>query len=168
MSVPLASAAKVALGFCIAKWVEEKSCKWNEIIEEISFDPKEDSHILYPHLQHRNSITLQDAVEVMIVCHDSVVANRIVQYFGGWGVVNQKIQSYFDTINITENPRDLDNKGKLNQLMDLLCQIIQEYKTDPAIWIPVIKGLVRPIDSIEGIPNHLFKSHEWWIRECFS
>jgi beta-lactamase class A len=95
MSVPLASAAKVALGFCIAKWVEEKSCKWNEIIEEISFDPKEDSHIIYPHLQHRNSITLQDAVEVMIVCHDSVVANRIVQYFGGWGVVNQKIQSYF-------------------------------------------------------------------------
>jgi hypothetical protein len=38
--------------------------------------------------------------------------------------------------------------------MDLLCQIIQEYKTDPEIWIPVIKGLVRPIDSIEGIPNH--------------
>lgn len=29
------------------------------------------------------------------------------------------------------------------------------YKANPALWTPVINGMVRQRDDIEGIPNHL-------------
>lgn len=37
--VPLASAAKVAIAFCIAKLVEERHYKWTDIVEDIIFNP---------------------------------------------------------------------------------------------------------------------------------
>jgi len=155
ITVPLASAAKVAIGFCIAKWVEEGYLVWNDRIEEIRFNPDEDSNELYPHLQNRKSLALHEAVEVMIACHDSLVANRIVQVCGGWEKVSNQIKSYFNTINITQNPRDVDNSGEVSQLLDLICLIFQGYQTKPELWTPVINGLVRQQGEIKGIPHHM-------------
>lgn len=156
--VPLASAAKVAIAFCIAKLVEERHYKWTDIVEDIIFNPEEDSYEVYPHFQGRDFLALQDAVEVMIACHDSFVAERIVQFCGGWEMINNKIKSYFNNINITQNPRDLDNNGKLIEMLELLRLIHQGYQTTPDLWIPVINGLVRQRGDIEGIPSH-FLNH---------
>lgn len=156
--VPLASAAKVAIAFCIAKLVEEQHCKWSDIVENITFNPEEDSNELYPHFQTRESLALQDAVEVMIACHDSLVAERIVQFCGGWERINNKIKSSFKNINLTPNPRDLNNNGKVSEMLELLQLIYQGYIMNPELWCPVINGFVRQRGDIEGIPSH-FLNH---------
>ncbi|TCW57974.1 beta-lactamase family protein [Bacillus thuringiensis] len=68
--VPLASAAKVAIGFAVANRVKSKQISWNDILHQIKFNPKEDSAQLYPHLQGRDTLSHSKAVEVMIACHD--------------------------------------------------------------------------------------------------
>lgn len=156
--VPLASAAKVAIAFCVAKLIDERHYKWTDIVEDITLNPKEDSKVIYPQFQNRENLELRDAVEVMVACHDSFVADRIVQFCGGWDLFNQKLKSYFTNINITQNPRDLDNKGELNELLELLQLIYQGYKINPELWIPVINGLVRQRSDIDGIPSH-FLNH---------
>ncbi|WP_316246626.1 serine hydrolase [Sutcliffiella horikoshii] len=143
LSVPLAPAAKVAIGFCVAKWVDENTYNWEDLVNEISFNPEEGSKELYPHLQNRKSLPLREAIEVMISCHDSYVANCVVNYCGGWEKLNNSLQSYFPTINITENSRDIENRGQLNQILEIMIQIFQGYKTKPLLWIPIINGLVR-------------------------
>jgi hypothetical protein len=155
ISVPLASSAKVAIGFCIVKWVEENHFHWNDIVEDIRLNPDEDSNEIYPHFQHRKSLSLQDAVEVMIACHDSFVANRIVQFCGGWEEFNKEIKLHFNNINITRNPRDLENNGEISQMLELLCLIFQGYKSTPILWTPIINGFVKQKNTIEEIPNHL-------------
>ncbi len=154
LSVPLASAAKVVLGYWVARQVEEKVFKWTDEIKEISFNPKEDSKELYPHFQNRYSLSLEDAVEVMIACHDSYIANHIVEFCGGWENVNQGIRCHFPKINITKNPRDLKNTGEVNQLHEVLMLIFEGYETKPDIWNPIISGLVRQRGEIEGIPHY--------------
>jgi hypothetical protein len=154
LSVPLASAAKVAIAFCIAKLVEEGKYNWNDIVKDIRFNPAEDSKEIYPHFQKRTSLALKDAVEVMIACHDSYVANSIVIFCGGWEGINKKIKSYFENINIKEDPRDLDNKGDLSQVLKLMRFIFEGYKTNTELWIPIINGLVRQRGDIDGVPNH--------------
>lgn len=42
--VPLASAAKVAIAFCIAKLVEERHYKWTDIVDDVILNPEEDSN----------------------------------------------------------------------------------------------------------------------------
>lgn len=156
--VPLASAGKVAIAFCVAKLVEERLYKWTDIVKDVVLNPVEDSNKVYPHFQSRENLSLQDAVEVMIACHDSFVAERIVQFCGGWEMINNKTKSYFKNINITQNPRDLENNGELSEMLELLRVIYQGYKTNPDLWIPVINGLVRQRGDIEGIPSH-FLNH---------
>ena len=156
--VPLASSAKVAIAFCIAKLVEERNFEWTDIVENVIFNPEEDSNEVYPHFQSIKNLALQDAVEVMIACHDSFVAERIVQFCGGWEIISNKIKSYFQNINITQNPRDLDNNGELSEMLEILQLIYQGYINNSNLWIPVINGLVRQRDEIEGIPNH-FLNH---------
>jgi hypothetical protein len=156
--VPLASAAKVAIAFCIAKLVEESRYEWTDVVENITFHPKEDSNEVYPHFQSRTNLALQDAVEVMIACHDSVVAERIVQFCGGWEMIDNKMKSYFQNINITQNPLDLDNNGELSEMLELMRLIYQGYITNPDLWLPIINGLVRQRGEIEGIPSH-FLNH---------
>ncbi|TFB13465.1 hypothetical protein E3U55_15950 [Filobacillus milosensis] len=158
LSVPLASAGKVAIAYCVAQLIEEGPYQWDNIVEDISFNPKEDSNIIYPHFQNRKALLLQDAVEVMIASHDSYVADSIVQFCGGWEKINKKIKTYFSNINIKQNPRDLDNKGELAQVFELLRAIFEGYKNNPEIWTPVINGLVRQRGEIEGIPTH-FLNH---------
>ncbi|MEK4485094.1 serine hydrolase [Psychrobacillus sp. FSL H8-0484] len=158
MSFPLASAAKVAVGFSIAKCVEDKLFKWNDIVEDVNFNPNEDSKELFPHFQQRSTLSLREAVEVMIACHDSLVANSIVQKCGGWEKVNNKIKSYFQNINITQNPRNLENSGKLSQVFELLLLIFEGYRLSPDLWAPIINGLVRQRGDIDGIPTH-FLNH---------
>lgn len=152
--VPLASAAKVAIGFCVTKWVEEGNLKWDDLVEEISFNPAEDSKELYPHFQSRKSLSLLEAVEVMIACHDSFVSKSIVSAYGGRKKLNQSIQSYYSTINVTEDPRDDDNKAQLDQLLDLMVDIFQGYQRDPLLWTPIINGLIRQQGTIDGVPVH--------------
>ena len=84
LTVPLASAAKVAIAFCVAKWVEDDVIKWDALVEEVSFNPEEDSKELYPHLQNRPTLSLREAVEVMTDCRDSYIARTIVEFCGGW------------------------------------------------------------------------------------
>jgi hypothetical protein len=152
--VPLASAAKVVIAYCVGKWVEEGKFEWTDTVENVIFNPKEDSNEVYPHLQSIKNLALQDAVEVMIACHDSFVAERIVQFCGGWDSINNKIKSYFQNIKITQNPRDLDNNGELSEMLEIIQLIYKGYITNPNLWLPVINGLVRQRDDIEGIPNH--------------
>ncbi|WP_100333980.1 serine hydrolase [Bacillus alkalisoli] len=154
-SVPLASAAKVAIAFCVAKLVEEGRHNWNNVVTGISFNPKEDSKEIYPHFQTRETLTLQEAVEVMIACHDSSVADSIVQFCGGWEKINTKIKTYFVNINITQNPRNLENQGELIQVFEVLRLIFNGYKETPELWSPIITGLVRQRGEIDGIPTHL-------------
>ncbi|MGD6874265.1 serine hydrolase [Sutcliffiella horikoshii] len=154
LTVPLASAAKVAIAYCVAKWVEENIYNWEDLVNEISFNPEEDSKELYPHLQNRKSLPLREAVEVMIACHDSYVARCIVNYCGGWKKLNHSIQSYYPTISITENPRDIKNKGQLNQILEIMIHIFQGYKTQPLLWTPIINGLVRQKGDMTHIPTH--------------
>jgi Beta-lactamase enzyme family len=154
LKIPLASAAKVAIAFCVAKWVEDDVIKWDALVEEVSFNPEEDSKELYPHLQNRQTLLLREAVEVMIACHDSFIARSIVECCGGWEKVNRLLQSYYPSIHVTENPRDVDNKAQLNQMLDLMIRIYQGYKTQPLLWTPIMNGLVRQKGDIGQIPVH--------------
>jgi hypothetical protein len=52
------------------KWVDDDLIL-DDIVEEVSFNPAEDSKELYPHLQNRQTLPLKEAIEVMIACHDS-------------------------------------------------------------------------------------------------
>jgi Beta-lactamase enzyme family len=159
MKVPLASAGKVVLGFCIAKWVEGGLLNWDDLVEEISFDPKEDSIKLYPHLQQRTILLLSEAIEVMIACHDNDLAKRIAKYCRGWDKIKSHIQMIYPKINITENPRDPKNEAQLDQILELMKSIFQGYKTQPLIWLPIINGLVRQEGGVKDIPiqhlNHM-------------
>ncbi|MFJ8414410.1 serine hydrolase [Bacillus paramycoides] len=152
--VPLASAAKVAIGFAVAKMVKDKQISWNAILHHIKFNPNEDSAQLYPHLQGRNTLTLRKAVEVMIACHDSYIAQSIVMHCGGWDTVREYVSMYFSNIHIQENPRDEQNIGELNQVHSLLVHIFQSYKSDPELWEPIITGMVRQQGDYVGIPYY--------------
>ncbi|WP_128895490.1 serine hydrolase [Longirhabdus pacifica] len=152
--VPLASSAKVAIAFCITKWVSEDLLSWTDILKDISFNTEEDSIELYPHLQNRSSLTLSEGIEVMIACHDSNVAKCIVNFCGGWEKLNQYIQFYFPTIKICENARDMENKAQLDQMLELMIHIYKGYQTQPLIWTPIINGLVRQRGGINQIPIH--------------
>ncbi|PFA69209.1 hypothetical protein CN378_04865 [Bacillus sp. AFS015802] len=154
LTIPLASAAKVAIAFCIAKWVEGGLVKWDAIVEDVAFNPEEDSKELYPHLQSRASLPLREAVEVMIACHDSHMAGCIVHFCGGWKKLNQSIQSFYPSVHVTENPRDVENKAQLNDMLDLMIHIYQGYKTQPLLWAPIANGLVRQKGDIKQIPSH--------------
>ncbi|PFG13542.1 beta-lactamase family protein [Bacillus sp. es.036] len=152
--VPLASAAKVAIGFCVTKWVEEELINWDDIVKDIFFNPNEDSRELYPHFQLRESLPLREAVEVMIACHDSYVAKSIVEFCGGWKEVNNQLKTYYPSITVTEDPRNAENQAQLDQLCDLMLNIFQNYKKNPLLWTPIINGLIRQKGEIEGIPTH--------------
>ena len=152
--VPLASAAKVAIGFFVTKRVEEGLINWNEIVKDISFNPNEDSRELYPHFQLRESLPLREAVEVMIACHDSYVAKSIVAFCGGWKELNNQLQTYYPSITVNEDPRISENQAQLDQLCDLVINIFQNYKKNPLLWTPIINGLIRQKGDTEGIPTH--------------
>lgn len=154
MGLPLASAGKIAIGFVIAKWVMNNHFSWDEIIDEIQFDEREDSHELYPHLQGMNELTLRNAVEVMIACHDNNLANRIVNHCGGMDLINEELNTFFHRFHLIQDPLDMNNAGNINELFLLLNEVYEGYIGDPALWEPLMNGLVRQRSLIEGIPNH--------------
>ncbi len=51
-----------------------------------------------------------------------------------------------------ENARDEKNVGELNQVLSLLVHIFQGYKVEPAVWEPIINGMVRQQGDYESIP----------------
>jgi len=152
--LPLASAAKVAIGFSLARWVENGEVEWKTQVKGVTFNPEEDSKVLYPHFQDRTSLSLGEAVEVMIACHDSYVASSILKNFGSWKKVNQTIQNHFPTIQVTENPRDVENKGQLEDALDLMVHIFKGYHNNPIVWTPIINGLIRQQGAFPNIPEH--------------
>lgn len=154
LNIPLASAAKVVIGFVAAQMVKENKCNWNDILHHVKFNPHEDSAQLYPHLQGRNTLTLSKAVEVMIACHDSYVAQSVVMYCGGWDAVQTYAQSHFSKIHIQENARDEKNIGELSEVLSLLVQIFQGYKLEAELWEPIISGMVRQQGDYEGIHSY--------------
>ena len=97
----------------------------NDILHHVKLNPHEDSAQLYPHLQGRRTLTLSKAVEVMIACHDSYVAQSVVMYCGGWDVVKTYAQTYFSKIHIQEDARDEKNVGELNEVLSLLVHIFR-------------------------------------------
>ncbi|EMI9089578.1 MULTISPECIES: serine hydrolase [Bacillus] len=154
LNIPLASAAKVVIGFVVAQMVKENKCNWNDILHHVKFNPHEDSAQLYPHLQGRSTLTLSKAVEVMIACHDSYVAQSVVMYCGGWDIVQMYAQTHFSKIHIQENARDEKNVGELNEVLSLLVQIFQGYKSEAELWEPIISGMVRQQGDYEGIHSY--------------
>ncbi|MGD6962491.1 serine hydrolase [Fictibacillus phosphorivorans] len=153
--VPLASAAKVVIGYCVTKWVERGLFHWNDLIEDFQLDKEENSAVLFPHFQGSRSLSLGSLVEVMISCHDSKAADSIVQFCGGWEKVNTEINRSYKHINISSNPRDVENKGRISEVLSVLIAIFEGYHRHPHLWLPVMNGLVRPQDHFEGIPNHM-------------
>jgi beta-lactamase class A len=109
--LPLASAGKVAIGYAVSGMVESGVMKWDEIIHPIRFNPDEDSREWYQHFQNRQSLMLGEAVEVMIACHDSVVAGQVAALAGGWGHVNRMIRERFDHMSSRLIPAHLKIKG---------------------------------------------------------
>lgn len=154
MNVPLASAGKVAIGFVITKWVQEAHFDWNDLLSGIEFDDREDSNVLYPHLHGMSELSLRNAVEVMIACHDNLIAKRVVDYCGGWDFINQELNKFFHSIHLSADPMDLENSGNLNELFILLNEIYKGYDGDSSIWEPVMNGFVRQQGGVEGIPTH--------------
>ncbi|WP_242235188.1 serine hydrolase [Bacillus cereus group sp. BfR-BA-01316] len=152
--IPLASAAKVVIGFVAAQMVKENKCNWNDILHHIKFNPHEDSAQLSPHLQGRATLTHSKAVEVMIACHDSYIAQSIVMHCGGWDTVREYVSTYFSKIHIQENPRDEQNVEELNQVLSLLVYVFQGYKSESELWEPIINGMVRQQGEYEGIPYY--------------
>ncbi|PFM14740.1 hypothetical protein COC45_23890 [Bacillus cereus] len=145
LNIPLASAAKVVIGFVVAQMVKENKCNWNDILHHVKFNP---------HLQGRSTLTLSKAVEVMIACHDSYVAQSVVMYCGGWDIVQMYAQTHFSKIHIQENARDEKNVGELNEVLSLLVQIFQGYKSEAELWEPIISGMVRQQGDYEGIHSY--------------
>ncbi|MGE7886978.1 serine hydrolase [Bacillus cereus] len=154
LNIPLASAAKLVIGFVVTKMVKENKHNWNDILHHITFNPNEDSAQLYPHLQGRTALALSKAVEVMIACHDSYIAQSVVMHCGGWDAVKMYAKTYFSKIHIQENARDEKNVGELNEVLALLIQIFQGYKSEPELWEPIISGMVRQQGEYEEIPYH--------------
>ncbi|MBJ8105425.1 MULTISPECIES: serine hydrolase [Bacillus cereus group] len=152
--IPLASAAKVVIGFVAAQMVKGNKRNWNDILHHIKFHPHEDSAQLYPHLQGRSTLTLSKAVEVMIACHDSYIAQSIVMHCGGWDTIREYVSTKFSKIHIQENPKDEKNIGELKQVLSLLLHIFQGYKSAPELWEPIISGMVRQQGEYEGIPYY--------------
>lgn len=112
--------AKLVIGFVVTQMVKENKHNWNDILHYIKFNPHEDSAQLYPHLQGRTSLTLSQAVEVIIACHDSYVAQSVVMHCGGWDAVKMYAQTYFSKIHIQENARDEKNVGELSEVLPIL------------------------------------------------
>lgn len=154
LNIPLASAAKLVIGFVVTQMVKENKHNWNDILHYIKFNPHEDSAQLYPHLQGRTSLTLSQAVEVMIACHDSYVAQSVVMHCGGWDAVKMYAQTYFSKIHIQENARDEKNVGELSEVLALFIQTFQGYKSEPELWEPIISGMVRQQGEYEEIPYY--------------
>ncbi|MGA4719909.1 serine hydrolase [Fictibacillus nanhaiensis] len=153
--VPLASAAKVVIGYCVTKWVERGLFHWNDLIEDFQLDKEENSAVLFPHFQGRRFLSLGNLVEVMIASHDSKAADSLVQFCGGWQKVNTEINREYKHINLTLNPRDVENRGRISEVLFVLKAIFEGYHRHPQLWLPVMNGLVRPQDHIDGIPNHM-------------
>ncbi len=153
--VPLASAAKVVIGYCVTKWVERGLFHWNDLIEDFQLDKEENSAILFPHFQGILSLSLGTLVEVMITCHDSKAADSIVNYCGGWKKLNAELSREYNHFNLTSNPRDLENSGEIGEVLHILKAIYNGYHAEPQLWLPVMNGLVRPQDHLDGIPNHM-------------
>ncbi|MGM7702362.1 serine hydrolase [Pseudalkalibacillus sp. Hm43] len=154
LNVPLASAGKVAIGFVVTKWVQLNYFSWSETVSGIEFDEKEDSRELYPHLQGMQELTLENAIEVMVACHDNVIAKRVVEHCGGWHAFNEELQKFFRSINLKSDSTDIENSGNLNELFILLNEVYEGYISDSGLWKPVVNGLVRQQGPIEGIPAH--------------
>ncbi|WP_176140690.1 serine hydrolase [Halobacillus salinus] len=151
---PLASASKLAVGYVVAQSVQTGEFSWDNQVNDVSFNPLEDSEEIYPHLQGRTTLSLRDAVEVMIASHDSAVAEAVVDFFGGWQKVNKMIQKEFTTMAIQEDPQDPLNQSSAEDMFLLLKKTYDGYLVLPEVYGPVVNGLVRQQDHVPTIPVH--------------
>ncbi len=152
---PLACAAKLAIGAAIAAKVETRELTWDERISDLVFDPREDSHVLYPHLQGQRQYTLRRTVEVMIACHDQSCANAIANRVGGWRDLSHSILLLYPAIHVDSEPRNESrNSGRLDAMVGLVQRAITGFQTNSELWEPVVAGLVRQADKTAGIPSY--------------
>ncbi|WP_349408290.1 serine hydrolase [Pseudalkalibacillus sp. SCS-8] len=153
LCVPLASAGKIFIGLVIAERVEEGRIAWEQMLNNIAFDPKENSDILYPHLQKRTSLPLRTVVEVMLACHDNYLAKNMVDQLGGWKAFNNKITSVYQSVNLTSDPFEYDNRGSLKDVFSAMLKIYNGYKLKPELYEPIVNGLVRQSEGLGDIPK---------------
>jgi len=152
---PLACVSKVAVGCAAVQHVLDGMLYWEQSISESVFDPKEDSADVYPHLQGLAQYEIRDVVEVMIACHDGKCANSVANLIGGWGVVQTNINHKHSRIHVNQNARDEErNSAELKEIVSLFQDIVKDYCRTPALWKPVISGLVRQQDKTAGIPRN--------------
>jgi hypothetical protein len=152
---PLASAAKLAIGAVVAEAVRTHELSWGQLLQNVVFDPKENSDELYPYLKGRTEQELHDVAEVMIACHDHACATALAGLFGGWEALQTRVGALFPGIRIDQNPRDLERNGApLNALMQLLQRVSNGFQQEPVIWKPLLAGLFRHPYKTEGIPEH--------------
>ncbi|OFW79268.1 MAG: hypothetical protein A2201_07275 [Alicyclobacillus sp. RIFOXYA1_FULL_53_8] len=152
---PLASAAKVAVGWAITQRVLDGTLDWQQKISELVFDPKEDSADVYPHLQGLHEYELRDVVEVMIACHDGNCANGLANLIGGWGVVQSDIAQKYPRVSVHQAARDEErNSAELAEMVRMVQEIVKSYPRTPSLWKPVLAGLVRQQDKTDDIPRH--------------
>ncbi|MCA0969268.1 class A beta-lactamase-related serine hydrolase [Halobacillus litoralis] len=151
---PLASAAKLAVGYAVAQQVKRGELTWEHTVDDVTFNPLEDSEEIYPHYQGRTSLSLREAVEVMIAAHDTAVAEAVVQVGGGWKQIHDLVQKDFRTMDLQEDPRDVRNQASAADMFYLIQRIYDGYQQDPQTFGPVISGLVRQQDHMLQVPSH--------------
>lgn len=155
LMLPLASAAKLVIASMAVDAVKRGEVTWDTIVPNVEFDKNEDSHILYPHLQGITELELRDVVEVMIACHDQNLAQAVVSLFGGWFSIQSRIARRYLDIRVHRNPQDIEkNAGRLDVLMQIVRDAVLGYRKNPALWRPMIAGMVRHRDKPQGITSY--------------
>jgi hypothetical protein len=110
---------------------------------------------LYPHLQGLQELELRDVIEVMLACHDGQLAQAAVSMFGGWFSIQSRIARRYLDIRVHKDPRDTErNAGRLDVLMQIVRDSVLGYRKNPALWRPMIAGLVRQRDKPRGLPAY--------------
>lgn len=152
---PLASVAKLVLAAVVVEAIRKGGLLWDSLVSDVQFDPKENGHLLYPHLAGTSPLDLRDVVEVMIACHDHHCANAVARELGGWEMVVEQVNALFPHIRIDQNPRDVErNCARLDGMVALLMKIVSGYRNEPSLWKPILAGLARQEDKVQALPSH--------------
>jgi beta-lactamase class A len=152
---PLASAGKLVLAAVVVEVIQNGELRWDSLVPDVHFDPKENSHLLYPHLQGSFPLELRDVLEVMIACHDQQCANAIARELGGWDKVHEQVSLLFPHTRIDRNPRDMDrNCARLDHVAALLMKIVSGFRNEPLLWKPILAGMARQEDKVQFLPPH--------------
>ncbi|MDP9380022.1 MAG: class A beta-lactamase-related serine hydrolase [Chloroflexota bacterium] len=155
-SFPLASAAKLAIGWAAADAVRGGKVRWHTLVRGLELDPNDEGgRELYPHIFGQTELELREVVEVMIGALDHYYAMAVARQLGGWDAVQRRISDAYPGVRVHMNPYDPEqNSGQLTDVVRLARDVAAGYRKEPRLWRPVVAGLVRQQYKADDIPPH--------------